>query len=130
MPITVPRFVSNQRLTIVAPATRLMLPAPTPTMPPHSSKNCHDWVMKIDAAAARAIRPSAPEIVRRKPKRSNTPAANGPMSPNRSRLSAIAAEIVAVVQWNSRWRGSISIVGDERTPAAAISNTKASAATM
>ena len=43
MPITVPRFVSNQRLTIVAPATRLMLPAPMPTMPPHSSKNCHEY---------------------------------------------------------------------------------------
>ena len=98
MPITVPRLVSNQRFTIVAPATRLIEPAPTPTMPPQSMRNSHDCVMKIDAAAATAISASAPAIVRRRPKRSNTPAANGPMSPNSSRFSAIAAEIVAVVQ--------------------------------
>ena len=44
-------------------------------------------------------------------------------------LIAIAAEIVAGVQPNSFSSGWMSIVGDDRTPAAAISSTNATPAT-
>ena len=68
-------------------------------------------------------------IVRRNPNRSKMPAANGPISPNSPMFTAMASEIVAVLQPNSRSNGAISIVGDERTAADAINSTKASAAT-
>jgi len=106
-----------------------MLPVPTTAIKPHSTKNCHGCVISADNAAPSASSASAAATVRRTPKRSNIPAANGPMSPNSAMLTAIAADIVAGLQPNSFSSGWMSIVGDDRTPAAAISSTNATPAT-
>jgi len=69
-------------------------------------------------------------IVRRRPKRSKSAAASGPIRPKSRMLIPIASEIIFGVQPNSFSSGKINIVGVLRTPAAAISSRNAVAATI
>jgi hypothetical protein len=127
-PITVPRLVSNHRLTMMAPRTTPTLPLPRPTSNPQVRSNCHGLVIKHDRPAARPMSPSAATSVRRRPKRSMNAAAKGPIKPYKTILTPIAAEMVAGDQPNSRSSGTMNIVGAERTPAATIIKMNAIAA--
>ena len=81
MPITSPRLVTNQRLTMVAPSTIAMAPVPTPTSRPHRSTNCQGAVISVVPPTARTRRAREAMIVRRTPTRCISAAANGPMRP-------------------------------------------------
>ena len=63
---------------------------------------------------------SAPTVTARRPNRSISAAANGPVSPNRIRLIDTATEITARFQPNSFWSGTIRTLGVARKPAAPI----------
>ena len=45
-PITRPRLVTNQRLTIVADRTFVTHPLAMPETTPQDTTNCQDWVIK------------------------------------------------------------------------------------
>ncbi len=124
-PITVPRRLSNQRLTIVAPTTSPTHPVPSPVISPQQRISCHGAVMEVERPAASASNANAPAIVRRSPNRSKIAAANGPTRPNRPRLSASAIEIVAGDQPNSFSSGWIIIEGALRTAADEINSENA-----
>ena len=80
-PMTKPRLVANQRLTMVAPSTIATQPEPRPVSTPQVRMSCHGAVIRALAAVAAAIRASAPTSVRRRPTLSISAAANGPASP-------------------------------------------------
>ena len=80
-------------------------------------------------AAPEATAASATTTTRRKPKRPMRAAANGPVSPNRTRFTDTAAEIVARLHPKSCSSGSISTPGAARNPAAASSVTNVVTAT-
>src|SRR5476649_3001290 len=54
-PITKPRLVTNQRLTITADRTLVMQPEPMPETTPQVATNCQVWVMNRLAAEDRLI---------------------------------------------------------------------------
>ena len=81
MPITSPRLVTNQRLTMVAPSTIAMAPTPTPTSRPHSSTSCQGAVIRVVPPTARTRRAREAMMVRRTPTLCMRAAANGPMRP-------------------------------------------------
>jgi len=71
----------------------------------------------------------APRVTARRPKRSMSAAANGPVRPNRTRLIETAIEMTARFQPNSFCSGTISTLGVARKPAAPISAMNVTAAT-
>jgi hypothetical protein len=81
MPMTRPRFLTNQRLTTVAPRTMATQPEPRPENRPQVSTNCQGAVMKALAPVESAIRESAAISVRLMPKLCMRAAAKGPTRP-------------------------------------------------
>jgi hypothetical protein len=59
MPVTSPRWRTNQRWATVAAKTRAMEPVPSPISTPHVSTSCHDDCTKTVRAAPVAIRSRA-----------------------------------------------------------------------
>ena len=116
MPITRPRRSSNQRVATTAASTIAVTPVPAPTTTPHNRKNCHSADMRVDNATADVISARAPRTTRRRPQRSITEAAKGPISPNSAMLTAIDAEITARLQPNSASSGTMNRPGAARTP--------------
>ena len=80
-PITSPRLVLNQRLTMVAPSTVATAPEPMPDSTPQVAIRCHGSVISRLSAVEPDIMTSAPSSVRRSPMRSISAAANGPARP-------------------------------------------------
>ena len=80
-PVTSPRRATNQRLATIAPNTRAIAPAPTPTSRPQSAISCQAWVISRVSPEPVAISSSATATTRRMPNRSIRPAANGAVSP-------------------------------------------------
>ena len=80
-PIIRPRLVLNQRVTTVAPSTIATAPEPIPEKTPHVATNCHGWVISRLEAIEADISASAPTSVRRRPMRSISAAAKGPVRP-------------------------------------------------
>ena len=119
IPITRPRCRTNQRLATIAPKTRAIAPVPTPTASPQSSHSCQAWVMTSVRPEPIATSVSEATTTRRMPKRSISAAANGAVTPYRTRLSVTAPLVVARDQPKSSSRGSSSAPVDERNPAAA-----------
>ena len=117
MPITRPRFLVNQRVATVAASTFAAVPVPVPTTTPHSNISCQDSRMNVVSATPVPISVIDASISRRMPKRSIIAAANGPISPNSTRLTATANEMVLRLQWNSCSNGTMRMPGVERTPA-------------
>src|SRR4051812_10777662 len=93
-PITNPRLVTNQRLTIVADRTLVMHPEPMPEKTPQLSTSCQLWVMKRLAVEDSPISASAAITVARMPKRCMAAAAKGPVRPNRKMPQAAAKLMV------------------------------------
>ena len=85
--------------------------------------------MKTVSPLPVATSSSAPATTRRMPNRSIRAAANGAVSPNSSRFTETAAEIVPRDQPNSSCSGVMSTPGVARNPAAPMIATKATAAT-
>lgn len=85
--------------------------------------------MKTVNPLPHATSTSAPATTRRMPSRSISAAANGEITPYRTRLIDTAAEIVDLDQPNSSCSGSISTLGAARNPAAPTSATNPDAAT-
>ncbi len=81
MPVTSPRWRSNQRLATTAPRTSAIAPVPMPMSTPQSSQSCHAEVITVVAALDRPTTTSATATVRRTPNRSMKAAANGAVSP-------------------------------------------------
>ena len=86
--------------------------------------------MTVVSSAPVATVINAPTVTARKPKRSMSAAANGPVRPNRTRLIETATEITARFQPNSFWSGTMSTLGAARKPAAPISAMNVTAATI
>ncbi len=128
--MTSPRRATNQRLTKVAPRTSATTPLPVPTTTPQSSMSCHGRVMKTVNPTPAARKQSAAASVRRTPTRSMTAAANGPISPYRTRLIDTAPAIVARDHPNASSSGTMSTPGVARMAAATSSVTKVTAATI
>jgi hypothetical protein len=80
-PITRPRLVTNQRLTMVAASTKATQPLPNPESTPHVATSCHGSVMNRLRQAESDSSDSAMASVRRTPKLCIRAAANGPMRP-------------------------------------------------
>jgi acyl-CoA hydrolase len=80
-PITKPRLVTNQRLTMVAPSTMATQPEPRPDSTPQDSMNCQGSLMRLLAAVEADINSSAVTSVRLMPKLCIRAAANGPTRP-------------------------------------------------
>ena len=129
-PNTSPRRRTNQRLATVAASTEAIVPAPRPTTTPQSRKSCQGEVMKTVSKDPPEIRTRAPTTTRRRPKRSISAAAKGPVRPKRTRLIETATEISARLQPNSLSRGTIRTPGVERKPADARSTRKVTPATI
>src|SRR5215813_557090 len=87
-PITRPRLVTNQRLTIVADKTLATQPEPMPDTTPQDRINCHGAVIERLTMADRLITASAAITTLRTPKRCIAAAAKGPVSPNRKMPTA------------------------------------------
>src|SRR5688572_11086704 len=92
-PITRPRLVTNQRLTMVADRTLVMQPEPMPDTKPQVRINCQVCVMNRLAAEDRLIIARAVMTVVRMPKRCIAAAAKGPVSPNR-KIPVAAAKLI------------------------------------
>ncbi len=118
-PTTRPRRFSNQRAATVAPSTSAVMPVPRPMTTPHNPTICHSSVMKMEPISPREIMTRAAVTTRRRPNWFMKAAANGPIRPKRTSRSAIAKEILALVQPNSRWSGSIRIPAEPMAPAVA-----------
>ncbi len=80
-PITRPRLVLNQRLTMVAPSTVATAPEPTPENTPQVRSRCHGSVINRLSAVEPDINTNDASSVRRSPIRSISAAANGPVRP-------------------------------------------------
>ncbi len=80
-PMTRPRWVTNQRLTMVAASTIATPPDARPDSTPQVAISSHGWVMKALRKVERAIRQSAPTRVRLTPRPCMRAAANGPTKP-------------------------------------------------
>ncbi|MGC4034142.1 MAG: hypothetical protein QM754_20880 [Tepidisphaeraceae bacterium] len=80
-PIIRPRLVLNQRLTIVAPSTEATAPEPMPENTPQVTNRCHGSVISRLSAVEPDISTSDASSVRRRPTRSISAAANGPVRP-------------------------------------------------
>jgi hypothetical protein len=129
MPLTRPRWRTNQRPVTVATNAIDIEPVPTPTSTPQHSSSCQLAVMNTVSPLPAATRTSAPATTRRMPSRSISAAANGEINPKSTRLIETAAEIVPRDQPNSSCSGSISTLGTARKPAAPISVTNETTAT-
>ncbi|SPU68455.1 Uncharacterised protein [Brucella neotomae] len=101
-PTTRPRRFSNQRAATVPPSTSAVMPVPSPITTPHSATICHSSVMKMEPMRPAEIMMRAAATTRRSPNWFMKAAANGPMRPKRTRRNAVAKEIFALVQPNSR----------------------------
>ena len=128
-PITSPRLVTNQRLTMVADSTLVMQPDPMPDTTPQVATSCQGWVMNRLARVDSAIMASAATTVARMPKRCMAAAAKGPVRPNRKMPVAAARLIWPRDQPKACSHGTISTPGVERSPAAASRATKMTATT-
>ena len=117
MPSTRPRRASNQRLTTIAASTMAVTPVPVPTSTPQKSVSCHCECMVEESATPAVSTARASSTMRRSPYRSINDAANGPISPNSAILIAMAPEIAARLQPNSRSKGTIRMAGVARMPA-------------
>ena len=129
-PIIKPRRAVNQRFTTVAANTVEITPAPRPTISPQVSISCQGRLINVDSISASANSASAASTGRLMPKRCIAAPANGPIKPNRTRLKAIAEEMVERSQPKAFSRGTISTPGVARTPATHISTRNATAATI
>ena len=130
MPSTRPRRSTNQRLATVAPKTSAIEPVPTPMSTPQQATSCQLAVTYVLSPLPEAMSSSAAVTTRRMPNRSMSAAANGAVSPNSSRLTDTASEIVLLVQPNSSCSGTISTPGAARKPAAPSRTRKVTAATV
>ena len=130
MPITSPRFLTNQVLAMVAANTRAMEPVPSPISRPQVSRICHDWFTSTVRALPAPISTRAVAVTARMPNRSISAAANGAVSPKRTRLMLTAADSTVVDQPNSCCNGTIRTPGAARKPAAPTSARNATAATI
>ena len=65
IPVTRPRWVTNQRFATIAPKTRAMAPVPVPTTRPQSSHRCQGLVITVVAALAAPTRSRAEATTRR-----------------------------------------------------------------
>ena len=128
-PITSPRRWSNQRVATTAASTIEVPPVPVPTSTPHNSISCHWLCIRVERATDAASSARAASMTRRRPHRSITDAANGPISPKSAMLIATAAEITARFQPNSVSSGTIRMPGVARMPAVTSSTMKVTAAT-
>ena len=128
IPMTSPRRASNQRVATTAASTIAVTPVPAPTTTPHNRKNCHSADICDDNATAPAISASAPSTTRRRPHRSITDAANGPIKPNSAMLTAIEAEISVRLHPNSASSGTMKSPGVARTPEVISMTTKVTSA--
>jgi hypothetical protein len=108
----------------IAASTIAVTPVPAPTTMPQRRKNCHSADICVDTATAALISASAPSTTRRRPQRSITEAANGPINPNNAMLTAIDAEITARLHPNSCSSGTMNSPGVARTPAVISITTK------
>ena len=99
-------------------------------MTPQVRTSCQGSVINVVSNTPAEIVKSAMIETRRTPKRCINAAAKGAMKPNRSRLTEMAAEIVARLQPNSSWSGTISTPGVERKPAAPSKVMKTTPATI
>ena len=90
--------MTNQRLATVAPSTMAVIPVPSPTTTPQSSRSCQNAVMAVARSRPVEIITTAVVMTRRRPKRLNRAAENGAMRPNSMMRKASAEEIVAVDQ--------------------------------
>ena len=104
-PVTRPRRRTNQRVATIAPSTRAIAPDPRPTNTPHSKTSCQADCMNVLRPTPTASVVRAVSMTRRTPKRVIRAPANGPHSPNSSRLTDRASDTVARSQLNSRSRG-------------------------
>jgi hypothetical protein len=80
-PMTRPRLVLNQRLTMVAPSTLATAPEPMPENTPQVTNRCQGLVISRLSAVEADITTSEASSVRRSPIRSIRAAANGPVRP-------------------------------------------------
>lgn len=80
-PMTRPRLVLNQRLTMIAPSTVATAPEPMPERMPQVSTMCHGCVIHRLSAVAADISTSEASSTRLRPMRSISAAANGPARP-------------------------------------------------
>ena len=118
MPITRPRRATNQRLAIVAAKTMAIEPVPTPISSPQVSISCQPSRTRTVSPLPAATSSRATLVTRRMPKRSIRAAANGAITPYRTRLTLTAPDIRVRDQPNSSSSGTISTPGAARKPAA------------
>jgi hypothetical protein len=119
IPTAKPRFLTNQRFATVAARPPAVTPEPSPTSTPQVMNNCHFASMKPDSATAQDRIDSAIRIVRFRPSVCMNAAPNGPISPYRPIFTDTAAEIVVRSQPKAFCNGTISTLGEARTPAVA-----------
>jgi hypothetical protein len=100
-------------------STPAIEPVPVPTTTPQSSASCQGVRISVVSPTPVAISRRAQMTTRRTPKRFMNAAANGPESPNSSRLIETATEMTARLQPNSCSSGTMSTPGVERMPDAA-----------
>ncbi len=101
MPTTSPRRATNQRLATTAPSTSAVMPVPRPSIRLHSTNSCHSCEAIVTSAMPRPTSASPVQITARRPQRSISTAANGPIRPNSAKRSASEDEICSVLQPNS-----------------------------
>jgi hypothetical protein len=119
-PITSPRRRTNQRFATVAARTEASAPVAMPITTPHSSTSSQVVRIWVVNAAPTAMINSAVTVTRLMPNRTMSAAANGPLNPYSTRLTATAREMDARSHPNSCCSGTMSTDGVERKPAAKI----------
>ncbi len=117
-PVTRPRRAANQRFATVAASTLAIEPVPSPTTTPHSTTSCQDAVMRTVSPEPVDTSTRASSTTRRTPNRCMAAAANGPVSPNRTRLT-LTARLTASRLNPSSCSGTSRTPGVERKPLAA-----------
>ena len=67
MPTTRPRRATNQRVAMIAPSTRAVIPVPMPTTMPHSSTRCYICVITSASKSPETMSVIAAITIRRTP---------------------------------------------------------------
>ena len=129
IPVTRPRFRTNQRVATVGPRTLATRPVPSPDSSPNSSVSCQISRTRLVARSAMPVTTRLISTTARTPTRAMSQPLKGPDRPNTTRPAAAANDTDAVDQPGSAVIDSRNAPGAERTPAVTSTTTAVTATT-
>ena len=129
MPVTRPRWRTNQRVATVGPRTLATSPVPIPEIRPKTTVSCQISRTRLVANSDRLVTTRLIRTTLRTPIRPMSQPLSGPLSPNATNPMAAANETVAVDHSGSSVMVSRKAPGADRTPAVTITTMAVTATT-